>query len=313
MFYYCLLSCLTTERERDRDKKKMDPIVRTEEILNFIRHPRHSSVSYSPDDDCFLVNNRGKCSRIRGIHRLLSTHLWPDYDHREVMQLARPARPAHLRRRSAVGKPWSQRHLYMTPKGKQRELKGQARGSKVHEELCTYARMFHVDRSEFKRQHAAPHRYTIKIIVALERWGLTPYYGEFNIYDEYVGYATAIDMVCTDTNGDVVLVEVKTGFNGCFQQGTKPMEGPLGTFLSNAPVNQALLQAMLMENTVRKRYNIRSASGVVIHVDDSGVKMWTPKGKLLRQSANIYKWLAIKENQRKEIPRRRRGGGRNKP
>ena len=281
----------------------MNPQVRTNEILDFIRHPRNHSVTYSEDVECFLVNRGGKCVRIRGIHKLLSTHLWLNYDHREVMRMARPTRP---RRKSAVGKPWSQRHKYMTTNrgGRRKELKGQARGSKVHEELCAYARGFHIDRSEFKRKFPNPHRYTRKVMVALEKWGFTPYYGEMNIYDEYVGYATAIDMVCTDKKGDVVLVEIKTGYNGCFQQGTRRMDGPLGTFLSNAPVNQALIQVLLMENTVREKYNIRSVSGVVIHVDDSGVKMWTAKGRLLSQSRFIYRWLAIKERNRKNMSSR---------
>lgn len=269
-----------------------------QEIVTLLRHPRISRVAYSDDDRCFMVNRGGTARKARGIHRLLSTHLWPNYDYSET---AAAARPTKRKRQSMAGKPWSQRHRYSTGR---RSVRGQARGSLVHQELCDYARYHLTEPKKFDKLHPTVHVYTTKVLLGLRKWGLRLWYGELDIYDEHVGYATAVDLVCTDRDG-VVLVEVKTGYNGCFEMGSRPMVGPIGALLSDSPSNQAMLQAMLMEQTVRQRYGIRSARGVVVHVSDDGVSMHSPKGPLEANADELYRWIADKETLRKKSRLRR--------
>ena len=63
-------------------------------------------------------------------------------------------------------------------------LYGQARGTAVHEELCDYARYCHRNLKEFHRRHPKVHPYTTKVLLGLRRWGITPWKGEWEIYDE---------------------------------------------------------------------------------------------------------------------------------
>ncbi len=265
------------------------------DVLRLMRHPRNGNVSYSPDDRCFIVNSAGRATRVRGIHNLLSTHLWPEYDYKEASAAARPLR---RKRKSPVGKAWTERKRYMSPGGRNK-LHGQARGSAVHQELCDYARHYQVDQKAFKRLHPTVDPYTTKVLLALKRWGLTIWYGEWEIYDEHVCYATAVDILCTDRKGSVVLVEVKTGYNGSFELGGKPMAGPMGKLMSDSPANQAMMQALLMEQTVRKRYGARSVQAVVIHVSDAGVSLHSPQKRLNHCAGGLYEWLAAREKMRK--------------
>ena len=269
------------------------------DVVRLMRHPRNQNVGYSSDDRCYIINVVGKARRVRGIHRLLSTHLWPEYDYKKT---AAAARPLKRQRKSAVGKPWNQRNRYMG----QRMLQGQARGTAVHQQLCDYARYYQVDPKKFTKKHPVVHPYTTKVLMALRRWGLTLWYGEWEIYDDHIGYATAVDMLCTDRKGSVVLVEVKTGYNGSFELGHKPMAGPMGKLMSDSPANQAMLQALVMEQTVRKRYGSLSVQAVVIHVSDEGVSLHSPRKKLDHCAGGLYEWLASQEKIRKSQPRRRK-------
>ena len=83
------------------------------------------------------------------------------------------------------------------------------------------------------------------------------------------------------------------------------MAGPMGKLMSDSPANQAMLQALLMEQTVRKRYGVRSARAVVIHVSDDGVSLHSPGRRLDHCADGLYQWLADRETIRKSRGRRK--------
>lgn len=278
-------------------------------VVDFLQHERNANVTaYS--QGFYFKNKRGNLQRGLGIRTILKKHLWPDYKYEENLALGRQSsagkkRPRQRSRHSPVGKPWSSRSKYLTDPDS--GVCGEKRGTLVHDQLSYYARFYHVDRQAFDRKWPKPNIYTTKVIVALHVLGLTPYYGEMPIYDDFIGYTTAIDLVCADKQGQLVLVELKTGYNDCFLLGTKPLAGPMGQLFSNAPVNQAFFQALCMQETVRQCYGIKNARAVVLRVCDSSVDLLDLPELMTKMSSDIYCWIAEKQRNKpkyaKKIPK----------
>lgn len=169
-----------------------------------------------------------------------------------------------------------------------KRIKGFTLGTVVHEELCDWARM--KSKTTWKRKHPNPNTYTVKVIRALNMMKLEPLFGEWPIYDEHIPYATSIDMVCASgtEKGRLVLVELKTGYQGYFNKGSDMMTRTPLKRVPNSPLNQAYLQCLMAKATLESLYGLNKVYGLVIRVHERGVKAYPIPDEFLRRQSSIY-------------------------
>jgi hypothetical protein len=254
--------------------------------------------------DVSLDKSRGARKRVSGINKMLKAIFYPDFDTRQHMMDARKdltrkkARAKTLvaptsasvkvskeyrtrARKSVYGDSWNQIDMMVNdPRGV-----GTALGEQVHKQLEIHARMgIH----GFRKVVDYPDPLAVSIIGKMMReWNVRPIWGELEIWDAQLGYATAVDMVCVNNeNGRLVFFEVKTGYsNGVFTHASstsqRKVNGRIG--IDNTPLGHAFLQLILPIETMRRHYGISNIDGYVIHVNDSDCQV--PKCYKLPSSA----------------------------
>ena len=294
-----------------------DTIIISMDAQNLLRHARNSRVRWSPNDTCFIIKGpKGKAVRKAGLSVMLKRTFWSDYDYRKIQKATQQQmntsasknlyQQSQLRakknphRRSAAGLIWEDIPTQaVTGRGHKRRFE---RGSAVHEEICYYARE---GLESFLLRYPEPEIYTLRIILALKDYGFTPIYAELPIYDDVIGYATAVDLLCVDQKasttrdlGRLVICEVKTANDlHTFEQGHKAMLGAAG-FMNNSSLNQARLQAYFAEMTLRKCYNISDCISVVLLVHDQGVAGFVIPDDIIIHGSRMYNYAAAAETKR---------------
>jgi hypothetical protein len=240
--------------------------------------------------DVLVDKNRGVRKRVSGINKMLKSIFYPEFDTRRHMVDARKdltrkkARAKTLivptsaslkvskeyrarSRKSVYGDSWNQIDMMVNdPRGV-----GTALGEQVHKQLEIHARMgIH----GFRKMVDYPDPLAVSIIGKMAReWNVRPIWGELEIWDAQLGYATAVDMVCVNNeNGRLVFFEVKTGYsNGVFSHAPstkqRKVNGRIG--IDNTPLGHAFLQLIMPIETMRRHYGISDIDGYVIHVNDS--------------------------------------------
>lgn len=298
--------------ERQERKRNGEMLHISTDAKKLLAHERNGNVKWSPNDACFVVKSpKGRSVNRAGLAVMLKRTFWPDFNFQRVVELmdtekgatkslSQKRRRDSKETRSAIGLKWEDiPRQTVTGRSHKRRLE---RGKTVHDELCCYARG---DIANFLNKYPKPEIYTLRIIKALRELGLEAIYGELPIYDEVVGYATAIDMICVDQNapqkrdlGRLVLCEIKTGNQEeTFDKGHKPMKGP-AHFLQNSSLNQALLQAYFTELTLRWRYDITDCMSVVLLVHDKGVKGYVVPNEISKVGPLLYEYAMQQEKER---------------
>jgi hypothetical protein len=165
---------------------------------------------------------------------------------------------------------------------------GQIRGSIVHKQLMMYANKYSVE--EFKKQYLSIHPYSIKAFRFLKINEWIPIIAELPVADPDLMIATAIDMICINTKGEIILIEWKTGMDNYMLQGTQSMDGPIKD--NNCPLNQAHLQLLFGKIFLEKNHGIKSDKEYVVQIKEEGVVSYSlPKEYLQRKNA-LYNYLS---------------------
>lgn len=171
-----------------------------------------------PNYDCFVVNGTIRCS---GLHRFLRESLYPTWK--------RPAAAAAI----ATGK-------CGRPKGRGQLLKAMRLGSLVDTQLNSAVS------DEKTKPRKKQHPYTKAILEAFGEWKWTPIESQGIIGKAPARLATAFDILCRTRNGERVLVQVKTGFEGMFRiSGGQRLEHPSVSKVPSTPQTHAILQAAM--------------------------------------------------------------------
>ncbi len=253
---------------------------------------------YNPKIQRFLrEENEVTITVRRGIHALMKQRFWPDY---------KPPTPKerssyHGKRSSAskvVGRKWSDVKRICENSTKS----GIELGTRVHEQMEDYVKLSEAD---FRRRHYKINAHTLQLIVALNGWGFTLLGSEVAIRDPNLEYATAIDVVCLDSEGKLVLVEVKTGYRDYFKLSKGLMRRPMNKFACS-PINQARMQILLSQMTLFYAYGIVNAKAMVVHVTESGVYPHLVIPEMYAISSTLYKLLYMETKQGGASGKRRR-------
>ncbi len=166
---------------------------------------------------------------------------------------------------------------------------GRRRGTTVHSQLESYAN--ETDFEVFVSRHPALHPYAKKAIKALEIWKLEPIRAELAIADPILMIGTAIDMVCVDEEGRLVIIEWKCGMDHYMMRGTASMRGPLGAFYSNSPLNQAYFQLLFERAILQYHYGVVPAKAYVVQIEMDDIMPYPLPEELIRKQGVLYDYF----------------------
>jgi hypothetical protein len=204
-------------------------------------------------------------ARLRGVRRLLSERLWPDYDYERAEKI-NGATPAARRVTTGV----------------QNASQGRQRGSAVHEQLhAIAAHGFEAARRLYEAKSIAILEPVARLLASfLERkWRVVC--AELPVYDERdpLRVGSSIDLIAEQkADGRLILIELKVGGSNYLHKGNLFMQNELrDARIPNSPANQAMLQLLaykaLFERCYRTHVNVAAdvAGYYVVYVDDHAV------------------------------------------
>jgi len=271
-------------------------------VVAFAEHKRNKQVGFSTYGEHYKYIDPAtkKLKRAKGITKILKGAFYADYKP-NTTTISRPASRGRGEKRKTTG--------YTRGGGRRRprkaaltaeqklamhvaddRVKGITLGNIVHSELCAWARA--KSNAEWRKTHQTPNMYTVKIIRTLKMIQIEPLYGEWPVFSDW-GIATGIDIVGASAQygGKLVLIEVKTGYEGYFTRGNAGMtRSPMKRVL-NSPMNQAFLQCLTARAILEYDYGISGVIGIVLHVTSKGVDVHPIPDLFLKRQRSIYNQL----------------------
>ena len=211
----------------------------------------------------------------RGITAVIKSNYYPDY----VFTKGPPFETAV----NASGKKGRSRGL-MVDHQVQKWIKGQ--GAAPHEL-----------RGMFEDQGAQPltfHPFARAFIELTQKLELTPIGTQVVVQDERCNVATLVDAVFLNAKGRVVLVELKTGFEGYNDTSNGDMKTDFA-YLTNAPANQHQIQLAFTRCMFEETFQeLGEVHAVIVRMTDSGAhvqpldhRVWQTARAVLRKG----RWL----------------------
>jgi hypothetical protein len=271
-------------------------------VVAFANHPRNLNVGFVPLEEHYQYVDpvTNKLRRAKGITKLLKDTFYKDF---KPVYAPSPSTNRKKKRMKRGVKLTGQQLL--AQKLADDRIKGLKLGTTVHQELCDWARLPSIE--AWRCKHPRPNMYTVKVIRALHRLRIEPLYGEWPIFADW-GIATGIDIVgaSADYRGRLVLIEVKTGYEGYFKRGNGNMTRTPMKRVINSPMNQALLQCLIGRAILEREYGIEGVIGIVIRVHREGVNVYPIPETFLRRQNTIYRALRDHASEIREHQSRKR-------
>lgn len=116
---------------------------------------------------------------------------------------------------------------------------------------------------------------------------LRPVICELPICDPSIKLGTAADMIARDLNGNLYLIEVKTGNLKTFNSYNGLMESGLSD-LNNSPYNQGRLQLVITCQILKRIYSINIKRCFLVHLSDDGVNEKIIDDNMMKVADTIY-------------------------
>jgi hypothetical protein len=200
--------------------------------------------------------------RFCGLLETMAIACFSDYDYDSARKTA--GTPARLKSATGLSRPWH----------------GVQRGRLVHDQVRAYVNaggsatvsaLF----GNGKAHNSTVMQLTESFIASLHspEINLKPLWAEFALYYEHIALASAIDLLCTRRNketglDELSLVEIKTGYENSFADGSGPLLNPPSLrHRNNSPLTQAFLQLAFYRQMVTHIYpNVRIGQCYVAQV-----------------------------------------------
>lgn len=266
-------------------------------VRQLVKHERNKLV-INTKGAYYYKNTVGKYVVLSGLLPRLRKTFFPDMNIFKVLKkpkLTSPVTKISKRRKLALAR--NDKQLQGTKKRKATQSKGihagKIRGTTVHQEIEDF---LFLDSKNFRKKHPSIHIYTHKIltfILETMKWRLLR--SEFNLFDERLGIGTSVDIIAVTNEGKLVLIEVKCGFSGYFDNHDGYMEGSLHK-LTNSPHHQANLQLISEALLIVKNHQISLDNMLlyVIRVDDDGLYHYKVNNEYVQKKGpKIYRDLLL--------------------
>ena len=247
---------------------------------------RSDNVTFDWTLEKFVVFHADQPIVYNGIHSLMNQAFFPDFELKKSYQLAR--KPAGAK--SDRPDPKKQRGAYLNWAKKKQAPKRKAGGTIVHSQMQHF-----VNRAGTGSGSGAEwgdslatvwpkeHPWFSQLKRELNSKQYLPVYSEYTLFDELIGYATNVDLLCFDQwENRLVVVEIKTGYEHNFETPIGKIAGPFSAFFEDDRLShQALVQALLPCITLHCFYGVL-ARPEVWHVCDTGVRTYTISTDLVK-------------------------------
>jgi len=149
------------------------------------------------------------------------------------------------------------------PPKKKDTISGMARGRLVDRQVELWIRGGKVNRKKF-------HPFSRAFIALTERLCLKPVGAQVVVRDESCNIATLVDAVFLDPKGRVVLVELKTGFEGYNETSTGLMHGAF-SYMTNCPANQHQVQLAFTQMMFQRTFpEFGTVTALVVRMTSAG-------------------------------------------
>lgn len=260
------------------------------------RRPPLNHVLFDENKACFMAPwpTTGVFKPVRGLKPLLADCFWPDYDYEAAERVAKDL---------ALGV--VERHATSTGG---RAAAGMHRGSFVHKQIEDFVKL---SPKAFAEVHPKLHPFAATLLRAIYYdMKLTLVDTEVPVMCATGWFATAADLVAVDQQGQLVILEIKTGMANYFRHANKPMRGRALTNprLPNSPMNQAFVQLLITSMMIDKQYNTHVHAAYVLHATEEGVDRRPVPAYLLERRERLYVELCVKartDQERGRKPRRK--------
>jgi hypothetical protein len=270
------------------ERFKGDP-VRTASIQRLIDYLKihRTSILESCGASGFRVTSLdGRVSKsVAGAHRTLQAAMWSA----KAIRGGRPARapfkksrPQRHRKDNEIGEAWGQlgEPPLPMPRGRSSTVRfdtgksyfghaaGLKRGSAVHREVGRFVTW---ESERFNASYPKVDPMTKGVLLQLCKLNFVGVDAEFPVFDTDLGVGTMIDLVCLNATGELVFVELKTGYDNAFTESQSRMRRPF-THLEDSALNRArtqilLAMALFESHTPRPSARLDPIHGHVIQVD----------------------------------------------
>lgn len=152
-------------------------------------------------------------------------------------------------------------------------LAGQTLGAMIDREWESVIRgiaqrKVHLTTQNINAMQVSP--YTRELLHFHRRNGWQPLFGQFAVFDPALGVGTRIDEICFDSNGNLIIVELKYGYDKYREFGNAVMDGPLSDCL-DSPQHQHMMQCGIAAIMLELHWKVKVDAGFVIYVTDGEV------------------------------------------
>jgi hypothetical protein len=253
------------------------------------------------------IDERGAYQILQGLLPVLKRTFWPVTDMQKILRKPSTKGVQKKQKKSLTatrdakkGNATGKKKKFNAGKGR---FFGSIQGTQVHQELEDYIQL---DEKNFKKKHGDKlHPWTQRILREVLERGWYPLQCEFKVGERQVlRIGTAIDMVCVDTaTGDLVFIEFKTGYSGCFETSDgSQMKGCLN-FMQNSPLNWASVQitaGVLLLLRRNPQLRLADTASYVIRIDEDDLWVYPIDNAFIRRIEQPL-MQALQQSQQTEV------------
>ena len=206
---------------------------------------------------------KGALVRMRGITKLLKSCFYPNYRYDGNHNAKEEEKCA-----KEYGYDWLPPDRKRAAAAKRRTVKGKELGTAVDYQL----RLFANAPAKFEKMGSQVRTSTKDMITAYVSWDWHAVASQYPIAAPDVGIGTCVDMIAVTRQGEPVLIENKTGFDGYMHKHTDNMRRRPLLGVDNRPLHQHFLQLIIESLIIKKYYGLDfGARRYVVQASTKGV------------------------------------------
>jgi len=251
----------------------------TRSTKQLLYHKRNEEIFH--DGRGFILRSR-RSRRLVGLLPFLKGKLWSDYDFRKISQIKKKITKNPSNKKKTPG-------TYRVNDNVDRRFDGILTGNKVHQQINDFVSLSNFS---FRRKNGTIHPWSRVILEKIFEYKWVPLASEFMVYDEDIGIATKIDLICLSYETGtkcLVFIELKTGYDGIFLLSYGAMAKPFSRY-GNSYKNQASFQITCGYILAKHKYGFDAPSALcVLNYNKSG---WITKTMVCPSFINsVEKWI----------------------
>lgn len=262
-----------------------------------------SDTFFSRSSNCFFfIDSQNKKRKLTGVNPILREIFYSKYKFdRNIFNLCMKK----FGRRHKKKKETRRHNQHSVVDGIEmnigKELGPIARGSIVHNQLEI---LFSDNKNKnelFEKKYGYIDPLTISAYEWMKRKDLRPIKSELSISDPDLRIGTSIDLVAQNKNGELVVIEWKTGNSDTFQFFTEKMQSGLGKIMTNCPLNQARLQLFTTFFILSEKYFVPVKTLILVHISEEKIEEYTYDAKKIHDFCGFIYEKIRKNRMRKEV------------